>query len=115
VDVARAGGALVRRLLTAAGEALWWELRGDPVLPIHVDRPPHKMLSRGGSLGGPTAGPERLLGWLARNTERLVEELEFHRVAAGRLSGYLMHRGGTEGPCRGGACAAPRRPPPPPP
>src|SRR5262245_23117741 len=66
LDFARADRALVRRLLTATGEALWWELNGDPVLPIRPDRPPHKLLSRGGSLGGPTADPERLLGWLAR-------------------------------------------------
>src|SRR4051812_8823085 len=34
LDLARADRRLVRSLLTAAGEALWWELNGDPVLPI---------------------------------------------------------------------------------
>ena len=39
LDLARADRRLVRSLLTASGEALWWELNGDPVQPIHVRRP----------------------------------------------------------------------------
>ena len=35
---------LVRQLITIDGEALWWELNGDPVRPIHTERPPHKMV-----------------------------------------------------------------------
>jgi hypothetical protein len=88
---------LVRRLLTRTGEALWYELNGEPVLPLHTERPPHKMLSRGGSLGGPTEQPERVYAWLVRNVERLVEELEFHVVRAGALSVYIMHKDGSEG------------------
>ena len=34
LDLAKTDGRLIRRLLTASGEALWWELNGDPVLPI---------------------------------------------------------------------------------
>jgi hypothetical protein len=97
LDLARADRVLVRRLLTVVGEALWYELNGDPVLPLHTDRPPHKMLSRGGSLGESTADSDRLNGWLARNVERLVEELEFHVVRAGALSVYLLHKDGAEG------------------
>jgi nucleotidyltransferase/DNA polymerase involved in DNA repair len=97
LDLAFAERRLVRMLLTATGEALWWELNGDPVLPLHTDRPPHKMLSRGGSLGGATADPDLLQAWVARNVERLVEELEFHVVRTGALSVYLMHWDGTEG------------------
>jgi hypothetical protein len=54
------------------------------------------MLSRGGSLGESTADPDRLNAWLARNVERLVEELEFHVVRAGALSVYLLHKDGAE-------------------
>jgi nucleotidyltransferase/DNA polymerase involved in DNA repair len=97
LDLASADRLLVRRLLTRAGEALWYELNGDPVVPLHTERPPHKMLSRGGSLGGPTADPDRVYAWLVRNVERLVEELEFHVVRAGALSVYLMHKDGTAG------------------
>src|SRR4051812_3091648 len=53
----RADRRLVRSLLTATGEALWWELNGDPVQPIHPQRPLHKALSRGGSFGEPTLAP----------------------------------------------------------
>jgi nucleotidyltransferase/DNA polymerase involved in DNA repair len=97
LDLALADRRLVRWLLTVTGEALWWELRGDPVIRLQTDRPPHKMLSRGGSLGGPTSAPDRLNAWVARNVERLVEELEFHVVRAGALSVYLMNMDGSEG------------------
>jgi nucleotidyltransferase/DNA polymerase involved in DNA repair len=100
IDLARADRALIRRLLTVEGVRLWWELNGEAVYPLHTERPPHKMLSRGGSLGGPTADPERLNGWVARNTERLIEELEFYRVRPGQLTVYVMHWDGTEGSYR---------------
>src|SRR5207248_10378872 len=57
LDLARADRRLVRTLLTATGEALWWELNGDPVQPIHPQRPLHKVLSRGGSFGAPASEP----------------------------------------------------------
>jgi hypothetical protein len=64
------------------------------VQPFHTDRPPHKMLSRGGSLGESTADPDRLLAWVARNLERLIEELEWHAVKAGRLHVWLGYANG---------------------
>jgi nucleotidyltransferase/DNA polymerase involved in DNA repair len=97
LDLARADRRFIRRLLTITGEALWCELNGDPVLPLHLERPPHKMLSRGGSLGGPTERPERVHAWLARNIERLIEELEFHGVKAGALSVSIGHKNGPWG------------------
>jgi nucleotidyltransferase/DNA polymerase involved in DNA repair len=100
LDLAFADRLFVRRLLTATGEALWYELNGDAVLPLNTERPPHKILSRGGSLGGATADPQRVQAWLVRNVERLVEELEFHAVKAGCLSVYLMHWDGSEGLAR---------------
>jgi nucleotidyltransferase/DNA polymerase involved in DNA repair len=97
LDFVFADRRLIRDLLTITGEQLWWELNGEPVLPLHTERPPHKILSRGGSLGEATDDPDRLLAWLARNTERLIEELEFHVVRAGALSVYLEHRDGNAG------------------
>jgi DNA polymerase V len=97
LDLASADRRLVRWLLTVTGEALWYELNGEAVLPFYTERPPHKMLSRGGSLGGPNEQPERVYAWLARNVERLVEELEFHVVRAGALSVYIQHKDGSEG------------------
>jgi DNA polymerase V len=88
-DLADADRRLVRDLLTATGEALWWELRGDPVLPLHPSRPLHKVLSRGGSFGEATDSPLVVWAWLVRNLERLVEELEFHEVLAGRVAVWL--------------------------
>ena len=92
LHLARADRALVRRLLTASGEALWWEINGTPVQPIHERRPAHKTLSRGGSLGGATTDPRILYAWLVRNLERLIEELRYHRVAAGRLTVLVAYK-----------------------
>ena len=39
LDLARADRRQVRSLLTATGEALWWELNGDAVQAIHTRRP----------------------------------------------------------------------------
>ena len=97
LDFALADRRRVRKLLTVVGEVLWWELNGQPVQPLHTDRPPHKALSRGGSLGEATADPDRLHAWLARNAERLVEELEYHVVAAGRLQVFVAHHDGGGG------------------
>jgi nucleotidyltransferase/DNA polymerase involved in DNA repair len=97
LDLARADRRLVRSLLTIAGEALWYELNGEAVTPLHTQRPPHKVLSRGGSFGEATADPQRILAWLVRNLERLVEELEFHRVRTDRLEVYLNYREEEEG------------------
>jgi nucleotidyltransferase/DNA polymerase involved in DNA repair len=97
LDLAQADRRLVRKLLTANGEALWWELNGDPVQPIRPQRRLHKVLSRGGSFGEPAVAPLVLYAWLVRNLERLIEELEFHGVGAGRLTVWVAYRNGQLG------------------
>jgi DNA polymerase V len=94
LQFARAERRFIRMLLTGTGEDLWWEINGTPAQPLRTERPPHKMLSRGGSLGESTADPERLLAWVVRNLERLIEELEFHAVKAGRLHLWLGYTAG---------------------
>jgi hypothetical protein len=74
------------------GEGLWWELRGESVLPIQTERPAHKCLSRGGSLGGATDDLARLRAWVIRNVERMIEELDFHQVRARRITLSLQSR-----------------------
>jgi DNA polymerase V len=97
LDLARADRRLVRETLTASGEALWWELNGEPVTAIHPERPLHKALSRGGSFGEATMSPNVLYAWLVRNLERLIEELEYHGVLAGRLSVWVGYKDGQAG------------------
>jgi nucleotidyltransferase/DNA polymerase involved in DNA repair len=94
LDLALADRLLVRRLLTRDGEALWYELNGESVLPLHTRRPPHQTLSRGGSIGQATADPHRVYAWAVRSLERLIEELEYHAVRAGRLSVWVAYRDG---------------------
>jgi hypothetical protein len=76
---------LIRRLLTKRGEDLWWEINGSPVIPILTSRPGHKVLARGGSLGKATTDPARLNGFVVRNTERLIEALDFHKLYCEQL------------------------------
>jgi nucleotidyltransferase/DNA polymerase involved in DNA repair len=97
LDLARADRRLVRSLLTATGEGLWWELNGDPVQAIHTQRPAHKVLSRGGSFGESTARPVVLYAWLVRNLERLIEELRFHGVTVGKLTVAVQYKSGHAG------------------
>lgn len=94
LEFAQADRRLVREVLTATGEALWWELNGQAVTPIRPKRPLHKAISRGGSFGEASADPAVIHAWLVRNLERLIEELEFHQVLAGRLSVWLGHKDG---------------------
>ena len=84
-------------MLTASGEALGWELNGDPVLPIRTQRMPHKVLSRGGSFGEPTDVPSVLWAWLVRNLERLIEELVYHHVLTGHIAVWVGYRDGRAG------------------
>lgn|SRR5512135_408981 len=94
LDFARVDRRLIRELLTATGEALWWELRGEPVFPIHPNRPLHKVLSRGGSFGEATDDPNVLFAWLVRNLERLIEELEYHELRTGHLAVWVAYKNG---------------------
>src|SRR5262249_61418051 len=84
LDFIKADQRFIRSLLTIVGEMLWWELNGEPVQPLHVNRPPHKSLARGGSIGQSTADPDRLYAWLDRDVERLREGLGDPRGPAGR-------------------------------
>jgi nucleotidyltransferase/DNA polymerase involved in DNA repair len=97
LDRANADRGLFRQLLSATGEALWWELNGESVLPIQPRRMPHKMISRGGSFGEPTDDPSVLFAWLVRNLERLIEELEYHAVRAGKVMVWVGYRDGRAG------------------
>ena len=93
-DFLEADRHLIRRLLTITGEGRWWELHGAPIHPILTRRPKHKCSGRGGSLGDATTDLARLSAWVSRNTERLVEELEFHEVLTMRLTFAVEFKGG---------------------
>jgi DNA polymerase V len=49
------------------------------------------MIARGGSLAGRVRDPLTLYGWLVRNVERLVEELQFHEVRPGTLTVHVSY------------------------
>ncbi len=87
---------LIRKLLTVKGEQLLLELNGTPCIDIATKRAANKALARGGSLGGATNDPDRVFGWVFRNTERLVEALDHHLIFCEKLtlSIQLKNKGG---------------------
>ncbi len=93
-DFRRADPKLINRLLTKRGEALWWELHGQPCTKIATNRPMHKAMARGGSIGQATSDPDVQLAWLVRNVERLVESLFRHRYVCGRLTVAVAYKDG---------------------
>lgn len=93
-DFAQADRRLIRKLLTVTGERLWWELHGTAAQPIQSQRPAHKIIGRGGSMGEATADRERIVAWIVRNVERLIEELDYHQVYTQRLILLMEHKGG---------------------
>ncbi|HEY1190714.1 MAG TPA: nucleotidyltransferase [Gemmata sp.] len=94
LDLAGADGRLVNRLLTKTGYELWLELNGQPVAPIRTERPPHKVLARGGSLMGNVSDPTLLWAWTVRHIERLIEELQFHGVRTCALGVQVAWKSG---------------------
>jgi DNA polymerase V len=91
LDLRNASGLLVRSLLTVTGHDLWRELNGFRVMPIRPNRTRHKMIARGGSLAGRVQSGHTLYGWLVRNLERLIEELQFHEVRPSMLTVALAY------------------------
>jgi DNA polymerase V len=91
LDFKKASGFLIRKLLTVVGHDLWREINGDPATPIRTVRPRRKMISRGGSLAGHVKDAFQLYGWLARNCERLIEELHFSKVRPWVLRVYVSY------------------------
>jgi hypothetical protein len=73
-------------MLTKTGYELWLELNGTPVTLIRPERPPHRVLARGGPLMCNVADPTVLWAWAVRHLERLIEELHFHRVRTGAVA-----------------------------
>lgn len=94
----------IRRWLTKKGEALWWELHGHAVTPILPQRPRHKAVARGGSIGAATDDPVLVQAWLIRNLERLVEALDRQQYFAQRLGLHVAYK---ERPATGAALRLP--------
>lgn len=100
LDFAYAPPPLIRRMLSVVGERLLYELRGERMLPILTQRPPHKMVSRGGSIGKPSPDPAVQWAWAIRNLERLIEAVDYHGLMAGKLTLILEYK---DGPTRSSA------------
>src|SRR5688572_12100450 len=94
LDLADADGRLVNKLLTKTGYEIWLELNGTPVTPVRPQRPPHKVLARGGSLMGNVVDPRVLWAWCVRHVERLIEELRYHNVRTSTLAVEVAYKDG---------------------
>lgn len=94
LDFARARPSLIRSILTVTGERLCYELNGERCLPLLTTRSPHKNISRGGSIGKVSDDPDVIWAWVVRNTERLIEALEFYGMVAGKLLVWFEYKHG---------------------
>lgn len=86
---------LIRKLITKQGEDMWWELNGTSVMSLDTQRPPHKMVARGGSIGKATADLPIIEAWLVRNIERLTDALDHYGYVTDRLGLFLGFKDGT--------------------
>jgi DNA polymerase V len=87
-----ADNRLIRRLLTVVGERLWYELRGEPALPVLTSRALHQRIARGGSIGRATRDPARVAAFVVRNVERVIEALFHYQVCCDQLTLSLDFR-----------------------
>jgi len=91
---AAAERGLIRELLTKTGEDLWWELNGHSTKSIQTVRPEHKFISRGGSIGAASYDAKRVHAFMVRNTERLIEALDYHNFVCETFHLRLQFKGG---------------------
>lgn len=99
---AAADRRLIRKLLTKRGEDLWFELNGDPVLPVQVSQPRHKFIARGGSIGQASGDFDRVQAFVVRNIERLTEALAYYRLCCDQLMLSLLFTDAPERSLRSG-------------
>lgn len=92
LDYINADCRFIRKLLTVEGVKFWHELQGDPVLPLQTQRKRYQILTRGGSVGVATNKPDRAWAFTVKNLERLIEELQYHRLKTGHVQFYLQQR-----------------------
>ena len=86
LELANARPSHIRSILTVTGERLCYELRGEKCVAIQTNRPLHKIVSRGGSIGKPSNDPAIQWAWAVRNLERLIEALESYGLCTGKLA-----------------------------
>ena len=90
----RADSKRINKLLTKKGEMLWWELHGEAIQPIVTNRPMHKHVARGGSIGRASNDPKKVMGWLVRNIERLTEALNQYGYVCNKMGLSLLFKNG---------------------
>jgi nucleotidyltransferase/DNA polymerase involved in DNA repair len=83
---------MINRLLTKKGEMLYWELHGEPIQKIVTNRPMHKHVARGGSIGRASNDPKKVNGWLVRNVERLTEALNSYGYVCSKVGLSLLFK-----------------------
>ena len=71
-----------------------------------VERPPQKVIARGGSLMGDVSDTTLLWAWCVRHVERLIEELHYHNVRTTALAVQVAWKSGDS---TGGTASIPRR------
>lgn len=86
---AGADEGLVRKLLGRHGLTLWYELNGQPVLPVETEPPLPRSVARTASMGEVTTDKRIIAAHLSRHTMRLISELAGKHLLAHRISVFL--------------------------
>lgn len=88
-DLTHAHEGLIRRLLGRHGLTLWYELNGQPVLPLQLTPPLPKSVARTASLGRISTERGVLAAHLAHHATQLTSELVAKGLLARRISVFL--------------------------
>ncbi len=88
-NFARADEGLIRKLLGRHGLTLWYELNGQPVLPVEVGAHLPKSVSRTASLGEVTDNRTTLAAHLSHHAIRLTSELVARNLLAKQIHVFL--------------------------
>ncbi len=80
----------IRKHMGVVGVRIIWELRGISCLPLERRTPPKKSLMVSRSFGSPITSLDEMREAVATYATRAAEKLRRHRLAAGKLSVFLM-------------------------
>ncbi|MDX9971256.1 MAG: DNA polymerase IV [Candidatus Gracilibacteria bacterium] len=80
----------IKKILNKPGEVLWYELKGNFVLPVRNERPRRKGVSRGGSLFGAKSEKNIVFAFMVRNIEKLCDALLKQKLEIKNLVLFLV-------------------------
>lgn len=94
LDFAKSRREDIKRVFHRPGEAIWYELNGQPIHKICPVKSEQKVVSRGGSIWGHYSDPTYIWGFLVRNMERFLTTLWEDQIELSRMAVILRTSSG---------------------